>query len=279
MVFHGPVAYLDDVDDWLHSATSEQEYFLRALFSKNRSHHAQREYRFVVWAENPPENDTPLLRASPALVDAMTRRRTDPSPPMVPRMAWVADDSASRDSAIRNSSYDEKMWPDLPCPAREQANQPEAVVRPHSLNPAPLPEDFRTRTSTYSGVEALRQKITDFHWLENETVESRNDVTAAAWFAEQDIRSLCASFDDPIRGISITPDGFIEIHVALGQWPDLDCRLAVAPTGEAAIKMDAGPHSRFVESIGQFYRANMGEAVREFVERGDQWSRNIEQDE
>lgn len=103
--------------------------------------------------------------------------------------------------------------------------------------------------------------------LEGETVNRRNAVTAAAWFIEQDIRTLCETLDDPIQGISISPDGFIVLQVALRQLPGLECRLAVAPTGEAAIRMDHGPETKVVESTGQFHRANVGQAVREFVER------------
>ena len=136
-----------------------------------------------------------------------------------------------------------------------------------SRDPASLPDDFRISTATYSGVEALRQKIGNFHSLEDETVERRNAVTAAAWFAEQDIRTLCNTFDDPIRGISISPDCFIEVQIALPQLAGLECLLAVAPTGEAAIRMDHGTRASFVGSTGQFHRVNVGEAVREFVER------------
>ena len=268
-IFHGPMVYVDDVDDWLHSAISEQEYFLRAVFTKNRSHQAQREYRFVVWAEEPPKNDTHLLRASPALLDAMSGPRDDPGPPVIPRMQPAAYDPPRDNSATDNPLGGEKTWQNLASAIKERVQQPEVAVRPHPLDPASMPDDFRLRTSIYSGVEALRQKISDFHSLEDETVECRHAVTAAAWFAEQDIRTLCESFDDPIQGISISPDDFIVVQVAPSQWPGLECRLAVGPSGESAIKMDAGPRSRFVESIGQLHRANVGQAVKEFVEHRD----------
>ena len=276
MIFHGPVVYVDDVDDWLHSAVSEQEYFLRAVFTKNRSHQAQREYRFVVWAEEPPMNDTHLLRASPALLGAMSESGNDLGPPVVPGTEPAADDPAWENGATFNPLGGEKTWSNLVSAIREQAKQPEAVMRPHRLDPASLPDDLRVRTATYSGVEALRQKISDFHILEGETVERRNAVTAAAWFAEQDIRTLCETLDDPIAGISISPDGFIVVQVALRQLPGLECRLAVAPTGEAAIRMDHGPETKVVESTGQFHRANVGQAVREFIERQDPLLGDIE---
>lgn len=267
LVFHGPVVYVDDEDDWLHSAPSEQEYFLRAVFTKNRSHRAQREYRFVVWAEETPKSDTHLLRASPALLDAMSVPDNDPGPPVIPRMEPAADDPVQDNSAITDPMGGNQAWSSLVSAIRDQPQQPETVVRPHRLEPTSLPDDLRLRTTTYSGVEALRKKIGDFHSLEDQSVERRNAVTAAAWFAEQDIRTLCESLGDPIHGISISPDGFIVVQLSLGQLPSLECRLAITPTGAVVIRMDHGPEAKVVGSTGQFHRANVGQAVREFVER------------
>ena len=276
MIFHGPVVYVDDVDDWLHSAVSEQEYFLRAVFTKNCSHQAQREYRFVVWAEDPPKNDTHLLQPSPALLDAMTARGNAPGPPVVPKMEPAAEDPAWDNEPTSNPLVGEKAWLSLAESFREQAKKPEAVVLPQPLDPASLPDDLHVRTAIYSGVEALRQKIGDFHMLEDETVERRNSVTAAAWFAEQDIRTLCETFDSPIQGISISAEGLIVVQVAIRPLPGLDCLLAVAPTGEATVRMDHGPGTRIVQSTGQFHRANVGQAVKEFIERQDLLPRHME---
>ena len=278
MIFHGPVVYMDDVDDWLHSAISEHEYFLRAVFTKSRTHQAQREYRFVVWAEESPKNDTHLLRASSALLDAMNGPGNDPGPPVMPGMEHVEEYPEWDNAPTADPLGGEKTWWNLVSTMREQPRQPEAVVLPRPLDPASLPEDLRVRTATYSGVEALRQKISDFHMLEGETIKRRNAVTAAAWLTEQDIRTLCETLDDSIQGISISPDGFIVVQVALRQLPGLECRLAVAPTGEATIRMDHGPETIVVGSTGQFHRANVGQAVREFVERRHPLSEQMELD-
>ena len=269
MVFHGPVVYVDDVDDWLHSATTEQDYFMRAVFTKNQSHHAQREYRFVIWSEKTPADDTQLLQASPALLDAMIAHANDPCPPMMPSIVQPADESPWNIGAASNQPDSEKTASNLEGNIRGPANQSESVVRPHRLESASLPDDFLVRTATYAGVEALRKKISDIHLLEGESAERRNAVTAAAWFAEQDIRTLCGAFDDPIRGISISPDGFIVVHVALHERPNLECNLAVGPSGEANVMMDTGQRTKFVASLGQFHRANIGQIIWEFVECRD----------
>jgi hypothetical protein len=142
IIFHGSVVYVDDVDDWLHSAISEQEYFLRAVFTKNRSHQAQREYRFVVWAEEPPKNDTHLLQPSPALLDAMTARGNDSGPPVIPRMEPEAQDPAWDNAPTSNPLGGEKTWSNLVSAIREQAKQPAAPVLPHRLDPAHCPTIF-----------------------------------------------------------------------------------------------------------------------------------------
>ena len=77
-VYHGPVAYLDDPYRRLESASSELELALLLVFLKETACRAQREYRFAVWAEDEPAEDTLDLGVSAALVDAMGKPRPEP---------------------------------------------------------------------------------------------------------------------------------------------------------------------------------------------------------
>ena len=77
-VYHGPVAYLDDPYRRLESASSELELALLLVFLKKTARRAQREYRFAVWAEDEPAEDTLDLGVSAALVDAMGKPRPEP---------------------------------------------------------------------------------------------------------------------------------------------------------------------------------------------------------
>ena len=146
-----------------------------------------------------------------------------------------------------------KLWSDLGSALREQAKQPDAIMRSSRPEPDSLPADFHALTATYAGVTALRYKSGGFHEWVGENAEIRNAASAAAWFAERDIRTLCEAFDDPIAGISITDDGFIVVHVELGERPDLDCRLAVAPSGEAILTMAESHRGLEIVADNPFY--------------------------
>lgn len=268
LIFHGPVVYVDDVFSWLYQARSGDEFFLRAVFTKAMSHQAQREYRFVVASEAQPEHEHRLLRASPALVNAMASGGDSAEAPVIPVMELAEDDYGSPNGMEPNPLGGTKMWLDLGSALREQAKQPDAVMKASRPGPDSLPADFHTLTATYAGVTALRYKLGDFHEWIGENAEIRNAASAAAWFAERDIRTLCETFGDPIAGISITEDGFIVVHVALSERPDLDCRLAVAPSGEAILTMTEGHRGQELVADNPFNRADLGQKVKDFIEGG-----------
>ncbi len=267
LVFHGPVIYVDDVDSWLHGAKSERDLFLRTVFTKGMSHQEQREYRFLVWSDAEPEHECHLLRASPALVDSMTGSGNSLGPPRIPELQPIEDDDSARHSSLApNPLIGSRMWLNLADKVREQAEQLGAIVQPHRLDPESPPSNLRARTATYEGVTALWNAVRLFHDRVAESVERKNAAAAAAWFAEQDIRTLCATFDGPIAGIEISDDGFIVVHIALPKWPDMECRLAVAPSGHSTIKMDEGGHGCVIIALDSFYRRDVGEQVKDFVE-------------
>ena len=180
---------------------------------KRATHRDQREYRFVIWSDGKPENDIHRLSASPGLIDAMTKRGNDPTPPVM-QAVKQEEDSLSPESptgAEPNPLAGTRMWLDLASSMKEQARQPEATMLPHQLHPASLPDDFDLLTAVYAGVRALRSKVESFCRLLHQTAGSKRAV-AAAWFAEQDIRTLCETFENPIAGIPISGDGFVVIR-------------------------------------------------------------------
>ena len=77
-VYHGPVVYLDDPGRRLECASSDLELTLLLVFVKHAAHRAQREYRFLLWAEDDPAENVVDLAVSPALVDAMWKPRQEP---------------------------------------------------------------------------------------------------------------------------------------------------------------------------------------------------------
>lgn len=266
-VFHGPVVYVDRVDAWLRDARSANEYFLRALFSKKTTHRDQREYRFVIWAETKPERDFHLLQASPALIDTMTRHGSDPTPPMMQAVEQKEDSlNPARHAGVEpNPLAGNEMWSNLESSILERARRPGAIMRSHQLNPESLPDDLGLQVATYTGVKALRHKVESFCKLPDQTAESKRAVVAAAWFAEQDIRTLCETFADPIAGISISEDGFVVIHMSVMERTDMVCLLAVAPSGESALRMDGEGHGWVSMGLDPFHRTNAGQKVKDYL--------------
>ena len=78
-VYHGPVVYAEDPVRRMEGASSDLELLLLLVFLKHAAYRAQREYRFVVWTEEEPEEDRVDLQISPALLDAMRRPRQEPT--------------------------------------------------------------------------------------------------------------------------------------------------------------------------------------------------------
>ena len=70
-VFHGPVIYVEDPYATIANAPSASEAMLRSVFVKGMEYRDQREYRFVIWAEEEPSDEFEDLDASMALLGAM----------------------------------------------------------------------------------------------------------------------------------------------------------------------------------------------------------------
>ena len=67
-VFHGPIVYVDDPYSYVIEATEVTDRMLRAAFVKNKRYSDQREYRFLVWANEEPTETTIQLSATPEML-------------------------------------------------------------------------------------------------------------------------------------------------------------------------------------------------------------------
>lgn len=284
MIFHGPVIYVDDVYSLIEAATSKQELMLLPLFAKSKKYKGQREYRFVIWAETEPEKLCEDIPASPAMLGNIRGGKRANSP------QWVPDSESTKDGLVlpardtedkenRSSDLDEENQYGLGRSIMKansletelfrtfsRAKGPATVYRPHKVSPDDLPNDFQAMTATYSSVRALQNKVRDFQEVDEETSERRLGVSSAAWYAEQDIRALCQMFDDPISGISISPDGYIVIHVSLSALPEIECKLAVAPSGESIMRLEAPRRQSIQRREYRLPGGSIAKGVREFVE-------------
>ena len=283
MIYHGPVVYVDDVYALINEATSEHERALLPMFAKANEYRDQREYRFFIWAEAEPTQETELLTAFPALLGAMRHEGSSAEPQIMPPAEYIDDEDEAEtedfdDDPDEEAPRERLFWgdeigedsnntQDFARSLMELADDPATNLRPNKINPIkPLPDDFSTLTAIYSGVVALRNKVKSISDADGRTVQQKLETASAAFYAEQHIRSLCESFDDPISGISVTPDNYVVIKVSLHERSDVTCRMAVAPTGQCAIQLVVQRRPITVNVESPWPRSTIGQMMREFLE-------------
>ena len=76
VVVHGPVVYVEDPYEIFNGDPPMNDLIFHMLFLKGLEYRDQREYRFVVWTEEPPEEETVDLEVSMAMLGAL---REDPA--------------------------------------------------------------------------------------------------------------------------------------------------------------------------------------------------------
>ena len=228
-VYHGPVAYLDDPYRRLESASSALELALLLVFLKPAAHRAQREYRFLVWAEDEPAEDVLDLDVSPALVDAMRKPRPEPEGSGFVRpgaAVYSALEDAVGDGPLEARARVETV------PAFLGAANPTVAPRPYDAKT--LPGDLRETATVRAAVEALHEAV------DTADAGCRKDAAAAAWHAEPVVRFICATFGCGIAGIRVNEDGFIVVTAELSAAGAVEASIAVGPEGTYACTVSAG---------------------------------------
>ena len=176
-VYHGAVAYLDHPRRHLEAALSDLELALLLVFAKHPAGRAQREYRFLVRAENGPAEDIVDLDVSRALVEAMWK------PPPEPEDSGFVQPGAAEYSVVeelRGGANSLARVETLPGFLR--AGNP-AVALPPCDDEAP-PGGPTETPMTGATVEALREAV------DRADPGCRKDAPAAAWHAEPVLRFL-----------------------------------------------------------------------------------------
>ena len=285
-LYHGPVIYVDDVYALIAAATSDLESMLLPLFAKATKYRDMREYRFAIMADTEPPEEKELLTVSAAMVESMGRESPRSEPQIMPPSE---SPEAEKDIAEKNGYFDDECdnqpdaWSpspdeyvkdsstgllDFPQGLPELLDDPAITLRPNKLDPdAELPDDFSTLTATYSAVTALRTMVNSVQTDDDLPAERKIEAASAAFYAEQHIQSLCEFYNDPVSGISISPDGYIVVEVSLQERPDLTCKMAVAPTGECVMHMTAPGRQGTVTVETPWPHSNMGQSVRQFLDK------------
>ena len=259
-VYHGPIVYLDGPVRRLESASSDLELALLLVFLKRARHCAQREYRFLVWAEDDPPEDILDLDASRALVDAMLKPRPEPEG------SGFVRPGAAEHSAVEDATGDGTSGARArveASPAFLGAGNP--TVMPRSHDGETLPRDLRETASVRAAVAALREAV------DGADAGCRKRAAAAAWHAEPVLRFLCTTFGCGVAGVRVTEDGFIVVAAAFSADGTVEASIAVGPEGAYTCTVSAGdthlactaPDVRHFERILKESLAEVGVLGRE----------------
>ena len=225
-VYHGPVFYVNDPVRRLESASSELELSLLLVFLKDAARRAEREYRFLLWAEDEPAEDVLDLDVSAALVDAMRKPRPEPEGagfvrPGAAEYSAVEELDGGGSSRARVETL----------PAFLGAGSP--VVAPPRRDAAPPPPgDPRETAAEHAAVEALREAV------DAADAGCRKDAAAAAWHARAVVRFLCATLGGDVAAVRVNEDGFIVVAAEFSG--AVGASIAVGPDGSCACTVSAG---------------------------------------
>ena len=250
-VYHGPVAYLDDPSRRLESASSDLELALLLVFTKHAAHSVQREYRFLVWAEDGPAEDAVDLDVSPALVDAMLKPRPEPED------SGFVRPGAAEYSAVEDAGGDGPARVGVRAlPALRVAGNPTAA--PRTSDAGELPDEPGETAAARAAVEALREAVV------GSSAGCRRAAAAAAWYAEPTLRFLCARFAAGIARVGVSEDGFIVITAQLLGDNPVEASIAVGPEGTCACRVSAGEtHLASTAPDAQSFEAELTERLGE----------------
>ena len=245
-VFHGPVIYVDDPYEVLASATSKSELMCLPAFVKGIEFRDQREYRFAIWAEEEPPEETELLKASPAMFGTLLKDQDD-SAHEIPPTVTQTDQSSNSDPEPTEFNHDPdiELEQEVSNPIQDArpepsllnlVNDPSVPVVPHKLNVSDPPEDLHELTTIYSSLIALRNAV--------ERLPRDRQAASSAWHAEPCIRQLCSAFEDPIEHFRISEDNFVVVTVRFPEGCKSEARVAVGPLGTGTYRFKADLQER-----------------------------------
>lgn len=230
VVFHGPVAYVEDTYGYVDESATDLERLLRPLFVKRLEYRHQREYRFAVWDEGEQEEAPTLLNTSPALLESTRGLASGPLP--VPRSAAAPRTPPPAPTPLPLGSSAAPASDPLTDSFFDLLDNPHVGHTVRTIPPEDAPADLQEKTVIYPAVETLRRIVGK--------VDNEPTAAAAAWHAEPYIRCLCSRFKDPIQGIRLLPDNFIVIEVKFPEDSDAYGKIAIGPHGVVRHKIGRG---------------------------------------
>ena len=232
LIVHGPVIYVADPLRTINSARTDAERALLPIFTKHRRFAGQREYRFVIWAEEEPAECVVDLKISCAMFGSLDERPPEPAGLLRASLeadcnlepteaSDVVEDNQHREVTGKEllESTSDWFWPEL----LGSGDNPTTPLS-RTIDPADYAANPRAAV-TAAALSALRSKVTEVRG------ERRIKVASSAWHAEPWISLLCKKFMDPIGGISITDDDILIVELKFPKGVATKAKLSFGPSG------------------------------------------------
>ena len=227
-VFHGPVAYVDDPHAYVSEAAIEFERMLRSVFFKHIRYADQREYRFVVWTEEEPEEATLDLEVSAGM------------------LAEVRGTPDYDHATAVNSSRGQQIEQQRPRAPDRGSVDDEAAIQPGGSPAEPTNceccADKPVHVVVSSG-ELLQRAVAARFAAAIETfrrvaLEERHsaDLSAAAFHVEWIVMRLLLTFVDPIDSFAWT-DGVLVVTFKTPEGSNVTAQMSVGAHGTAQYKI------------------------------------------
>ena len=269
MLIHGPVIYVDDPYATISNAPEGWNFLAISSFIKHVRFRDQREYRFVVLAEEEPSREFQELIVSHAMLGAMERRKGESARLSFPSIVWEKKSSdmatkvagpvhelvaqESEHESIPHLSKLATKLPRLPVSRRDSVS-----IAPSRYETTDLPEDYEEMTTTYAATKALRRLARGP--FDRQGVEA----ASSAWHIEPCIRHLCAVFDDPIRNVRMTQDNFVVITLNFPLESKSEGKISVGPLGTGNYHIKRSRESTFsVDEEAWSLGISMEDALKE----------------
>ena len=239
-VFHGPVAYVDDPYAYVASAADPFEAMLRSAFFKHTRFRHQREYRFVVWCENEPDDLIVYLAASQDLRDSLTipdeqppRSQRDNDAPHGATCVPVNIEEAVETLSLPFNDEAQPSSQEEPATGADSRDEPG---RPDDHDGTAVPVPIAVAMQMAQVQPRLRQLVLD--------ADDDPKVAAAAFHATWPLEVLLATFVDPVSNVEWRDGGLI-ITLNMPPGSDKEGQLALGAHGTAQYRI--GTADEFME--------------------------------
>ena len=233
-VFHGPVAYVDDPYTYVEAAANPFEMMLRSVFFKDARFRDQREYRFVVWTEEEPEEVTIDLEVSPDMLAAL-----QPTAFVPPQKVQVHHDHRQAKPVAATHLEQPADQLDPPREAVPTSSEAQDDPDPVTGNPEePMTIAMPIPLALLMRLEHARHRFT---YMVRDS-DADPSQAAAAFHAERIVVQLLAELVDPIAGVEWV-NGMMMIEFKAPDNAGWDARLAVGPLGAARYRITVGQRS------------------------------------